>query len=106
MFSSDRSELGKISLDKVFRERENLNFAIVESLNKASASWGLVCFRYEIRKIFIFLVFFFFFILLLFFSTSWSVRLGIFIENADCSNIFTNNTHCPKYRSERFLIFH
>jgi len=45
-----RSELGKISLDKVFRERENLNYAIVESLNKASASWGLVCFRYEIRK--------------------------------------------------------
>jgi len=60
IFSSDRSELGKISLDKVFRERENLNFAIVESLNKASASWGLVCFRYEIRKSFIFLVFFFF----------------------------------------------
>lgn len=34
----------------MFRERENLNYAIVESLNKASASWGLVCFRYEIRK--------------------------------------------------------
>ncbi|XP_027849647.2 stomatin-like protein 2, mitochondrial [Aphis gossypii] len=46
-----RSELGKISLDKVFRERENLNYAIVESLNKASASWGLICFRYEIRDI-------------------------------------------------------
>jgi len=54
IFLCDRSELGKISLDKVFRERENLNFAIVESLNKASASWGLVCFRYEIRKIFMF----------------------------------------------------
>jgi regulator of protease activity HflC (stomatin/prohibitin superfamily) len=50
IFKCYRSELGKISLDKVFRERENLNYAIVESLNKASASWGLVCFRYEIRK--------------------------------------------------------
>lgn len=50
VFKCYRSELGKISLDKVFRERENLNYAIVESLNKASASWGLVCFRYEIRK--------------------------------------------------------
>lgn len=62
IFSCDRSELGKISLDKVFRERENLNFAIVESLNKASASWGLVCFRYEIRKnsiLWFFLVFYF-----------------------------------------------
>lgn len=62
IFLCDRSELGKISLDKVFRERENLNFAIVESLNKASASWGLVCFRYEIRKIFMFSILIFFFI--------------------------------------------
>jgi len=59
IFSCDRSELGKISLDKVFRERENLNYAIVESLNKASASWGLICFRYEIRKIFMNSVIFF-----------------------------------------------
>jgi len=29
-----RSELGKISLDKVFREREGLNVSIVESINK------------------------------------------------------------------------
>ncbi|KAJ8954804.1 hypothetical protein NQ318_014916 [Aromia moschata] len=31
-----RSELGKISPDKVFRERENLNVSIVDSINKAS----------------------------------------------------------------------
>jgi len=46
-----RSELGKIQLDSVFRERESLNYAIVESLNKASESWGITCLRYEIRDI-------------------------------------------------------
>ena len=43
-----RSELGKIALDKVFRERESLNISIVESINKASEAWGITCFRYEI----------------------------------------------------------
>lgn len=46
-----RSELGKISLDKVFREREELNVSIVESINKASSAWGITCLRYEIRDI-------------------------------------------------------
>lgn len=46
-----RSELGKISLDKVFRERESLNVNIVESINKASEAWGMTCLRYEIRDI-------------------------------------------------------
>lgn len=46
-----RSELGKMSLDKVFRERESLNVAIVDSINKASAAWGITCLRYEIRDI-------------------------------------------------------
>lgn len=46
-----RSELGKISLDKVFREREGLNVGIVESINKASEAWGIACLRYEIRKV-------------------------------------------------------
>ncbi|XP_077287149.1 stomatin like 2 [Arctopsyche grandis] len=46
-----RSELGKISLDKVFRERESLNVSIVESINKASEAWGIACLRYEIRDI-------------------------------------------------------
>lgn len=45
-----RSELGKMSLDRVFRERENLNISIVESINKASEAWGITCLRYEIRK--------------------------------------------------------
>lgn len=46
-----RSELGKIPLDKVFREREDLNENIVESINKASKAWGITCMRYEIRDI-------------------------------------------------------
>nr|XP_012144912.1 PREDICTED: stomatin-like protein 2, mitochondrial [Megachile rotundata] len=46
-----RSELGKIALDKVFREREGLNVCIVDSINKASEAWGITCLRYEIRDI-------------------------------------------------------
>jgi len=46
-----RSELGKIALDTIFRERENLNIQIVESINKASDAWGITCLRYEIRDI-------------------------------------------------------
>ncbi|CAG2111501.1 unnamed protein product, partial [Medioppia subpectinata] len=46
-----RSEIGKITLDSVFKERESLNIAIVESINTASQSWGLKCMRYEIRDI-------------------------------------------------------
>ncbi|KJW07624.1 SPFH domain / Band 7 family protein, partial [Orientia tsutsugamushi str. UT144] len=34
-----RSEIGKIPLDKTFEERENLNIAIVTSINHAAANW-------------------------------------------------------------------
>ncbi|XP_048736175.2 stomatin-like protein stl-1 [Ostrea edulis] len=44
-----RSEIGKITLDTVFREREILNVNIVDSINKASEPWGISCLRYEIR---------------------------------------------------------
>jgi len=46
-----RSELGKITLDKTFEERESLNQNIVQSINQASAAWGITCLRYEIRDI-------------------------------------------------------
>lgn len=46
-----RSEIGKITLDTLFRERENLNLGIVEAINHASDAWGIVCMRYEIRDI-------------------------------------------------------
>ncbi|KAL6730583.1 hypothetical protein Aduo_001546 [Ancylostoma duodenale] len=44
-----RSEVGKISLDTVFREREQLNESIVAAINKAAEPWGIKCMRYEIR---------------------------------------------------------
>eukprot|EP00105_Crassostrea_gigas_P005764 XP_011419466.1 PREDICTED: stomatin-like protein 2, mitochondrial [Crassostrea gigas] len=44
-----RSEIGKITLDTVFRERETLNVNIVDAINKASEPWGISCLRYEIR---------------------------------------------------------
>ena len=57
-----RSEIGKISLDTLFRERELLNVGIVgklfieilvsksklclsEAINKASKAWGIDCLR-------------------------------------------------------------
>ncbi|XP_062269189.1 stomatin-like protein 2, mitochondrial [Platichthys flesus] len=46
-----RSELGKLTLDKVFRERECLNSNIVHSINTAAEDWGIRCLRYEIKDI-------------------------------------------------------
>ena len=46
-----RSEIGKISLDGLFKERENLNINIVQAINFASEAWGIQCMRYEIRDI-------------------------------------------------------
>lgn len=46
-----RSELGKISLDRTFQERDTLNANIVASINAASEPWGIQCMRYEIRDI-------------------------------------------------------
>ncbi|KAJ6815394.1 putative stomatin-like protein 2, mitochondrial [Iris pallida] len=46
-----RSELGKITLDKTFEERDTLNENIVRSINEAASDWGLACLRYEIKDI-------------------------------------------------------
>lgn len=46
-----RSELGKITLDKTFEERDALNEKIVSAINEAATDWGLKCIRYEIRDI-------------------------------------------------------
>jgi len=46
-----RSEIGKIQLDSVFRERESLNTIIVSAINSATSPWGISCLRYEIRDI-------------------------------------------------------
>jgi len=46
-----RSEIGKLTLDETFLERDRLNAQIVEAINNASAEWGIQCMRYEIRDI-------------------------------------------------------
>jgi regulator of protease activity HflC (stomatin/prohibitin superfamily) len=46
-----RSEIGKLTLDKTFEERENLNHNIVNSINSSSEEWGIHCMRYEIKDI-------------------------------------------------------
>ncbi|KAM6111558.1 stomatin-like protein 2, mitochondrial [Phoenicopterus ruber ruber] len=46
-----RSELGKLSLDRVFREWESLNANIVDAINQASDCWGIRCLRYKIKDI-------------------------------------------------------
>jgi regulator of protease activity HflC (stomatin/prohibitin superfamily) len=46
-----RSEIGKITLDRTFEEREMLNANIVRSINEASEQWGIQCMRYEIKDI-------------------------------------------------------
>merc|ERR1719166_782894 len=46
-----RSEIGKIDLETLFRERESLNKGIVSAINSASEAWGIQSMRYEIRDI-------------------------------------------------------
>lgn len=46
-----RSEIGKISLEQTFEERELLNSAIVQAINDAGQAWGTSCLRYEIKDI-------------------------------------------------------
>ncbi|MBK8550461.1 MAG: paraslipin [Ignavibacteria bacterium] len=46
-----RSEIGKMQLDKTFEERETINAAIVNAIDKASEPWGLKVIRYEIKNI-------------------------------------------------------
>jgi regulator of protease activity HflC (stomatin/prohibitin superfamily) len=46
-----RSELGQITLDDCFKEREALNAKIVATINQAARAWGTECLRYELRDI-------------------------------------------------------
>ncbi len=46
-----RSEIGKLTLDKTFEERETLNANIVTAINQAAQNWGIQCMRYEIKNI-------------------------------------------------------
>jgi len=46
-----RSEIGKITLDDTFSEREMMNENIVNEIDKAADPWGVKVLRYEIRNI-------------------------------------------------------
>jgi len=46
-----RSEIGKLTLDGLFSERDILNRNIVQAINDASEEWGMSALRYEIRDI-------------------------------------------------------
>lgn len=46
-----RSEMGKLTMDQTFEERERLNANIVEAINHAAQNWGIQCMRYEIKNI-------------------------------------------------------
>jgi regulator of protease activity HflC (stomatin/prohibitin superfamily) len=46
-----RSEVGKITLDDTFSERDAMNEAIVKELDKASDPWGVKVMRYELKDI-------------------------------------------------------
>jgi regulator of protease activity HflC (stomatin/prohibitin superfamily) len=46
-----RSVIGKLELDRTFEERETINSAIVEAVDKASDPWGVKVARYEVKNI-------------------------------------------------------
>jgi len=46
-----RSEIGKLTLEQTFSERENINQSIVKEIDKASDPWGIKMLRYEIKNI-------------------------------------------------------
>lgn len=46
-----RSEIGKLTMEAAFEERDRLNTNIVTAINQAASSWGIQCMRYEIRNI-------------------------------------------------------
>lgn len=46
-----RSEIGKLTMDETFEERDRLNANIVNAINDAAQTWGIQCMRYEIKDI-------------------------------------------------------
>ena len=46
-----RSEIGKLTLDKTFEERDHLNDNIIASIGKETKDWGILALRYEIKDI-------------------------------------------------------
>ncbi|MCZ6646409.1 MAG: paraslipin, partial [SAR324 cluster bacterium] len=46
-----RAEIGKLTLDSTFSERDTLNDSIVRAVDGASDPWGIKVLRYELRNI-------------------------------------------------------
>jgi regulator of protease activity HflC (stomatin/prohibitin superfamily) len=46
-----RSQIGQLSMDQSFEERDRLNANIVSAINDAAQTWGIQCMRYEIKNI-------------------------------------------------------
>lgn len=46
-----RSEIGKLTLDKTFEERDHLNQNIIKAISKETEDWGISALRYEIKDI-------------------------------------------------------
>jgi regulator of protease activity HflC (stomatin/prohibitin superfamily) len=46
-----RSEIGKLSLEQTFSERDKMNDSIVKEIDKDSTKWGIKVRRYEIKNI-------------------------------------------------------
>lgn len=46
-----RSEIGKLTLEQTFSEREDINRSIVKEIDRASDPWGVKMLRYEIKNI-------------------------------------------------------
>ncbi len=49
--TSLRSVIGRIELDKTFKERETLNQQVVAAIDEAAENWGIKVLRYEIKDI-------------------------------------------------------
>jgi regulator of protease activity HflC (stomatin/prohibitin superfamily) len=46
-----RSEVGRLSLSRIFSERDELNDKIVREIDEASDPWGIKVLRYEIKNV-------------------------------------------------------
>ena len=46
-----RSKIGEMTLDQTFKNREELNTAVVEGLRRVGQEWGIVVTRYEVKDI-------------------------------------------------------
>jgi regulator of protease activity HflC (stomatin/prohibitin superfamily) len=46
-----RSEIGKLTLEETFAERDKINDSIVQEIDKDSAKWGIKVRRYEIKNL-------------------------------------------------------